>query len=134
MHLARFAGFSAAAIAINLMSQNTVLMLTGAAWFGIYFAIAFGNASGLVFKYICDKHWVFGDDAPIQGDGTKFGLYALSGVLTTAIFWAVELSFHYVFQTAFMTNVGAVLGLSVGYVIKYNLDKRVTFRARAPAA
>lgn len=129
LHLLRFAGFAVAAIVINLLSQNTVLLVAGGYWFGIYLAIAFGNASGLVFKYICDKYWVFDDPGmTLAGDSRKFALYAAFGVFTTLIFWGVELAFHYAFQSAFMTNLGAVIGLGIGYVVKYNLDKHVTFR------
>lgn len=130
LHLVRYAIFVIAAIAINLLSQNAVLALLGRFWIGIYAAIIVGNASGLIFKFIADKYWVFEDgEATIVGNSRKFAIYAAFGVLTTAIFWSVELLFHYMFKTVLMTNVGAVLGLCIGYVIKYNLDKCVTFRA-----
>lgn len=129
MHLVRFAGFAALAIVLNLCSQNSVLLVLGDFWFGIYVAIAFGNAAGLFFKYVADKYWVFEDaDATIVGNSKKFAIYAVLGVFTTVVFWVVELLFHYLFGTVFMTNVGAVLGLCIGYVIKYNLDKHITFR------
>lgn len=135
MHLVRYAGFAGLAIAINLFSQNAVLSVFGGFWFGIYLAIAFGNGAGLVFKYIVDKYWVFKDaDPSLVNNSRKFALYAAFGVGTTLIFWAVELAFHYVFQSQFMTNVGAIIGLSVGYVIKYNLDKHVTFAGADPLA
>lgn len=131
MHLVRYALFAVAAIVINLLSQNAVLLVLGKFWIGIYAAILVGNASGLLFKFIADKYWVFEDgEATLTGNSKKFALYAAFGVATTGIFWVFELLFHYLFGTVFMTNVGAVLGLCIGYVIKYNLDKRVTFRAK----
>jgi putative flippase GtrA len=134
MHLVRYAAFAAAAICINLLSQNAVLSVAGQFWLGIYAAIFFGNASGLVFKFIVDKYWVFEDvDPSLVASSRKFALYAAFGVFTTLLFWAVELAFHYIFQTAFMTNAGAVIGLCIGYVIKYNLDKHVTFAAESEA-
>jgi putative flippase GtrA len=134
MHLVRYAAFAAAAICINLLSQNAVMSVLGGAWFGIYAAIIFGNASGLVFKFIVDKYWVFEDvDPSLAASSRKFALYAAFGVFTTLLFWAVELAFHYIFHTTLMTYVGAVIGLCVGYVIKYNLDKHVTF-GRKPDA
>ena len=130
MHLVRYAGFAVLAMCINLLSQNAVLAVAGGLWIGIYLAIAFGNGAGLVFKYIVDKYWVFDDvDASLVNNSRKFTLYAAFGVGTTLIFWAVELSFHYLFQSALMTNVGAVIGLTIGYAIKYNLDKHITFAA-----
>lgn len=132
MHLVRYAGFAGLAICINLLSQNAVLSLFGAFWYGIYLAIAFGNGAGLVFKYIVDKYWVFEDaDPSLSQNSRKFALYAAFGVGTTFIFWFVELVFHLMFQSQLMTNIGAIIGLCMGYVIKYNLDKHVTFATRA---
>lgn len=135
MHLVRYAAFALVAIAINLLSQNAVVVWLGQYWFGIYVAIAFGNASGLIFKFIADKYWVFDDvDPSLAANSKKFAMYAVFGVFTTVIFWGVELVFHYVFQSVLMTNIGAVTGLCIGYVIKYNLDKHVTFASIKPAA
>jgi positive regulator of sigma E activity len=44
------------------------------------------------------------------------------------VFWGVELTFHYIFGTHLMTVVGGATGLTVGYILKYNLDKHFTFR------
>lgn len=135
MHLVRYAGFAGLAICINLLSQNALLSAFGGFWFGIYLAIAFGNGAGLVFKYIADKYWVFEDaDPSLVQNSRKFALYAAFGVGTTLIFWGVELAFHYIFQSQFITNVGAIIGLCIGYVIKYNLDKHVTFAGPSPSA
>lgn len=134
MHLVRYAGFAVLAMCINLLSQNAVLAVAGGIWIGIYLAIALGNGAGLVFKYIVDKYWVFDDaDASLVNNSRQFAIYAAFGVGTTLLFWSVELAFHYIFQSVFMTNVGAVIGLTVGYVIKYNLDKHITFAAREHA-
>lgn len=132
MHLVRYALFAGAAIVINLIIQNIVLLAMPGLWFRIYVAILASNGAGLVFKFIVDKLWVFNDrDLSARGNSRKFILYALFGVLTTALFWGIELAFHYTFDTTFMTNVGAVIGLTAGYVIKYNLDKHFTFRREA---
>jgi len=129
MHLVRFAGFAALAIVLNLCCQNAALLVMGDYWFGIYVAIVFGNAAGLFFKYVADKYWVFEDaDPTIVGNSRKFAMYAAFGVFTTLIFWATELLFHYIFGTVLMTNIGAVIGLCIGYVVKYNLDKHITFQ------
>jgi putative flippase GtrA len=131
MHLVRYALFAGAAMLINLLSQNAVRLILGKLPIAIYAAILVGTASGLIFKFIADKYWVFEDgEATLTGNSKKFVIYAFFGLATTAIFWAVELLFHYLFGSVFMTNVGAVLGLCIGYVVKYNLDKRVTFRPR----
>src|SRR5262249_53204564 len=117
--LLRYAAFAAAAIAINLLSQTAVLLVAVGYRSCIYAAILYGNVAGLVFKYICDKRWVFEDAGlSVKADGKKFGLYTFFGLFTTAIFWAVELAFHYIFQTQLMTTVGGAIGLIIGYVVK----------------
>ena len=49
------------------------------------------------------------------------------GLVTTALFWGTETAFWLLWGTEAMRELGAVLGLSVGYVVKYNLDKRYVF-------
>lgn len=124
----RYAAFAACAIATNLLFQNAVL-LTLDGWYVIYLAIAAGNASGLLLKFVLDKKWIFYDpETRVSANAGKFFIYSALGVLTTGVFWATELTFHYLFKTVFMTNVGAVLGLVAGYLLKYHLDKNFTFR------
>jgi putative flippase GtrA len=135
MHLVRYALFAATATALNLLCQNSALLILSGYWFGIYVAILFGNAAGLFLKFVADKYWVFDDqESSIVANSRKFALYAAFGVFTTLIFWTVELAFHFAFQSQIMTNVGAVIGLTIGYVAKYNLDKLVTFRDSAQVA
>jgi putative flippase GtrA len=55
------------------------------------------------------------------------------GLVTTAIFWATEYAFWLVWGTQLMREVGAVLGLAVGYIAKYQLDRRFVFVRMGPA-
>ena len=59
--------------------------------------------------------------------GERFTLYALFGILTTSIFWITEIIFWLIWETALMRDVGAIFGLSIGYFIKYKLDKAFVF-------
>lgn len=126
----RYAAFAGLAIAANLAAQNFVLWLADHRWWAIYAAIGCGNAAGLMMKFVLDKLWIFddGEDTSMRSNARKFVLYTTFGVLTTAIFWGMELLFHYAFESQFMTNVGAVIGLIIGYTIKFQLDHRFTFR------
>lgn len=54
----------------------------------------------------------------------KFMPYTLTGIFTTAIFWGTEISFDAFFESENSKYIGAVLGLSIGYIIKYFLDKK----------
>ena len=123
----RYAFFAFLATLANLAAQRLVL------WFGdsgILFAMAVGAGTivGLVLKYFLDKRWIFGDmSAGVKAHSKKFLLYTAMGIVTTAIFWATETAFWLVWETDVMREVGAVIGLSIGYVVKYNLDRRYVF-------
>lgn len=120
----RYAAFAVVATLANLAAQRGVL----AAWGGTYrlaAAIAVGTLVGLVVKYVLDKRLIFHDLS--GGHSRKFSLYTLMGVITTAIFWGAEAGAWAIWHTDRMREVGAVLGLAVGYVVKYQLDKRFVF-------
>tara|TARA_B100001175_G_C19417106_1_gene594182 strand:- start:674 stop:1093 length:420 start_codon:yes stop_codon:yes gene_type:complete len=123
----RYALFAVLATLANLATQRGVL------WFGdsgILFALAVGagTAVGLVIKYILDKRWIFRDmSMGVKAHSKRFSLYTAMGLVTTAIFWGLETVFWFVWQTHAMREMGAVLGLGIGYVVKYNLDRRYVF-------
>ena len=60
-------------------------------------------------------------------DGQTFALYTLMGIVTTFVFWGFEFGFDYLFQTRPMRYLGGVIGLAIGYYVKYQLDKRFVF-------
>lgn len=123
----RYAGFAVLAILANLAAQRLVL-LAGTTAGHVTLAIAVGTIVGLVVKYLLDKRWVFYDTATgVAAHGQKFALYASMGLVTTALFWGAETAFWMIWHSAAMRELGAVIGLSVGYVVKYNLDRRFVF-------
>jgi putative flippase GtrA len=90
--------------------------------------MAVGTLAGLAVKYAFDKKHIFSfPSRSLIHDGQKFILYCLMGVVTTCVFWAIEMAFDYIFHTFSMRYVGAVTGLSIGYFVKYQLDKRYVF-------
>ena len=98
---------------------------------GLTFAIGMGTLIGLIIKYILDKRWIFGDLTVGISDNTrKFALYSIMGVSTTLIFWASETLFWWVWHSDYMREMGAVLGLSIGYFIKYHLDRTFVFERK----
>jgi putative flippase GtrA len=87
-----------------------------------------GTLAGLVAKYILDKKFIFyHTPKDKKDDAKKFALYSLMGIFTTIIFWATEITFDRVFEEPNSKYIGAIIGLSIGYVIKYFLDKRFVF-------
>jgi flagellar biosynthesis protein FliR len=82
----------------------------------------------LPFRYLLEKRYIFAFKSNnIKHDGQIFLLYSFMGVFTTAIFWGVEYAFHLFFVTDAMRYVGGVIGLSIGFYVKYQLDKKFVF-------
>ncbi len=132
----RYAGFAVVATLANLGTQR--LALAGSAALPV--AIGCGTLVGLVVKYLLDKRWIFFDtSAGAAMHGRKFAAYAATGVVTTLIFWGSETLFWMLWHRDVLREVGAVLGLAIGYAMKYRLDARLVFaggsvRAAMPAA
>jgi len=125
--LLRYSAFAIIAIISNLLVQRTILLLGDS---GLYFAVAvaLGTIVGLVVKFFLDKKWIFYDHTPSSTRNShQFFLYSATGVLTTVIFWGTETLFWLVFFTDVMRELGAIIGLTIGYVIKYQLDRRFVF-------
>ena len=123
----RYAFFAVLATLANLATQRGVLWL-GDSGTVFALAVAAGTIVGLVLKYILDKRWIFGDmSVGVKAHSKRFSLYTAMGLVTTAIFWGMETAFWLFWQTDPMRELGAVLGLSIGYVVKYNLDRRFVF-------
>lgn len=128
---ARYAGFAVLATLANLAAQRLVLHL-GARQVAdgalLALAIAAGTITGLVLKYLLDKRWIFADpETGLKAHGRKFGLYTAMGLVTTAIFWGAETLAWLVWRSDAGREAGAILGLGVGYWLKYRLDRRFVF-------
>ena len=119
--------FAILATLVNLIIQRFVL------WFGdgsamLALALAAGTATGLLVKYFLDKHWIFEDLSVGAIEITKkFSLYTVMGIFTTLLFWGTEILFWLTWRTDMMREIGAIVGLSIGYFVKYHLDKRYVF-------
>lgn len=126
----RYAAFAVLATVANLGTQR--LILGSGDWAGSYIlAVIAGTAVGLITKYVLDKKWIFASaDRGLAAEGQQFMLYSVTGIATTLIFWGFETAFWLVGQTHMAREIGAVLGLAIGYVAKYQLDRRYVF-ARA---
>jgi hypothetical protein len=119
------------AMATNIGAQElTVRAYQGA--FQVAFSVFVGTGVGLVVKYMLDKAFIFGFRARDKlHDVQTFGLYTVTGVLTTAIFWGFEFGFEAAFQSKDMRYLGGLIGLAIGYFTKYRLDKRYVFGGMA---
>lgn len=130
----RYGAFAVVATIANLVAQRSVLHFGET---GHHFAVAVGAGTfvGLVIKYLLDKSWIFYDvETGVKNHSRKFSLYTAMGLVTTGIFWSAETMFWLLWRTEMMRETGAILGLSVGYVVKYNLDRRFVFTDQQLAA
>jgi putative flippase GtrA len=128
---ARYVLFAALATAANIGSQELVVRAYSGS-FDILASVVMGTGVGLVVKYILDKRYIFRFRARSVAHDTKtFALYTVMGLVTTVIFWGFEFGFHHIFETKEMRYLGGVIGLAIGYLTKYHLDKRYVFRTEA---
>lgn len=119
--------FAVLATGINLAVQALVVFLYHGAYV-IELSILAGTASGLPVKYLLDKRHIFVyKSRNLSHDGYLFFLYSFTGVFTTLLFWGVEYLFQWIFGTDGMRYIGGAIGLMLGYIIKYHLDKRFVF-------
>lgn len=124
--------FAIAATASNIAAQELLIRFYQGT-FHIAIGMAVGTGVGLVVKYLLDKRYIFNFRARNAAhDGQTFLLYTVMGLATTVIFWGFEFGFHHLFETKQMRYVGGVIGLAIGYIVKYSLDKRYVFRVGNP--
>ena len=126
--LIRYTLFAILATIVNLGTQRLVFLL-GTENHIFLAAMGLGTLTGLVTKYYLDKRWIFADrDTGLRQIQRQFLLYMLMGGATTAVFWTIETAFWLIWKSGLMRDLGAVIGLTIGYVIKYHLDKRFVFK------
>jgi putative flippase GtrA len=117
--------FAGVATVANLAAQELFLRMSGS----LAVAILAGTAAGFATKYVLDKKWVFSDRYTThRQELRKVTLYGAFSVATTLVFWLFEVAFWMAWRTDFAKYTGAVLGLAVGYAIKFVLDRTFVFR------
>lgn len=119
--------FAVLSTIVNIAAQDvSTRIYTGMGY--IVLSMLVGTFAGLVVKYVLDKRYIFSYRTQNAAHNSKtFALYTSMGIVTTAIFWGTELAFEWVFNDKTMRYVGACIGLGIGYVIKYFLDKKYVF-------
>ncbi|MGB3413713.1 MAG: GtrA family protein [Microbacteriaceae bacterium] len=125
--------FAGIALLLNLGAQWLVLH-----WYPgpyrVVVAIVAGTLIGLPVKYLLDKRFIFRFESKSLREGSKvFVRYTLFSGLTTLIFWGAEFLFELLWHNANLTLLGGALGLVVGYLVKYHLDKRYVFGQESAA-
>lgn len=120
--------FCGMAAALNLGLQLTGDRLLG---LGYWQSLSVGTAGGLALKYFLDKNYIF--KVRLSGeinDLRSFLLYSGFGVLTTSVFWLVEWLGNQLLPESCGRYVGGAVGLALGYLLKYRMDRRWVFVGR----
>ncbi len=119
--------FAVVSTAINIGSQMLSIWVYEGP-FSVEISILFGTVMGLPLRYFLEKRYIFNFTSKnLVHDGKLFVFYSAMGVITTLIFWGTEYTFHLIYDTDFMRYLGGVLGLSIGFYVKYQLDKKYVF-------
>jgi putative flippase GtrA len=96
--------------------------------YSLYIGMLFGTTIGLLVKFILDKKYIFHYESKGASDNLiKLFLYTVVGIITTALFWGLEISFDALFKSNLAKYLGAAIGLTFGYTLKYFLDKKFVF-------
>lgn len=119
--------FAGIAILANIGSQKLSLLAYSGP-FGVPLSVFVGTGGGLVLKFLLDKTWIFRYQHRDMSHGIQsFALYTVMGLATTAIFWAFEFGGDAMFHSEAARFIGGAIGLAIGYVVKYRLDKKFVF-------
>ncbi len=124
-----YAIFALIATCANLLSQELVVQIYSEEY-SLPLALFFGTAAGLLVKYYLDKKFIFNTQMDSFAEDVKtFYLYTLMGLLTTAMFWLVEIGFdHYSGGNKLVRYSSGAAALCMGYWMKYHLDKKFVFK------
>lgn len=106
-----------ASIVINIFTQTFEL------WF--FMCLGLGTFIGFIFKFIVDKFIVFEEKELILEQTTRQATkYLFFAIFTTIIFWGTETLFQILWDAYVL---GAIIGLTIGYTIKFVLDSKFVF-------
>jgi putative flippase GtrA len=119
--------FAMLSTAINIGSQMVSIWAYKGPLY-VEISILVGTAMGLPLRYFLEKRYIFAfTSRNLAHDGKLFIFYSVMGVITTLIFWSTEYAFYLIYNTDFMRYVGGVVGLAIGFYVKYQLDKKYVF-------
>jgi putative flippase GtrA len=119
-----FAGIS---ILANIGLQKLFLLVYSGP-FSVPLSVFVGTGGGLVVKFALDKIWIFRYRHRDLSHGIQsFLLYTVMGLATTVIFWGFEFGADAIYNSEPARFAGGAIGLAIGYVVKYRLDKKYVF-------
>ena len=119
--------FAVLSTTINIGSQMLSIWIYKGP-LSVEISILVGTAMGLPLRYFLEKRYIFNFTSKnLVHDGKLIFFYSAMGVITTLIFWGSEYAFHLIYDTDVMRYIGGIFGLSIGFYVKYQLDKKYVF-------
>jgi peptidoglycan biosynthesis protein MviN/MurJ (putative lipid II flippase) len=118
--------FAILATTVNIFFQYLSFLLIDHKY-ELYIAMLNGTILGMILKYYLDKNFIFYYVKKEFNNKNIFLLYIFTSIFTTIIFWAIELWFSYYVNINYSEYIGALVGLTLGYSLKYLLDKQLVF-------
>lgn len=119
--------FAILSTGINIGSQMLSIWVYKGAFY-VELSIFVGTVIGLPLRYFLEKKYIFEFTSQnLVHDGKLFVFYSVMSAITTLIFWGTEYAFHLIYDTDLMRYLGGIIGLSIGFYVKYQLDKKYVF-------
>ena len=118
--------FAILATTVNIFFQYLSFLLIEHKY-ELYIAMLNGTILGMILKYYLDKNFIFYYVKKEFNNKNIFLLYIFTSIFTTILFWAIELWFSYYVNINYSEYLGALVGLTLGYSLKYLLDKQLVF-------
>ena len=118
--------FAILATTVNIFFQYLSFLLIDHKY-ELYIAMLNGTILGMILKYYLDKNFIFYYVKKEFNNKNTFLLYIFTSIFTTILFWAIELWFSYYVNINYSEYLGALVGLTLGYSLKYLLDKQLVF-------
>ena len=116
--------FALVAVGLNVLVQHLVFIsLTHS--HAIFIAMLIGAAVALVAKYFLDRKFVFLKTS--SANRRELFWYALTGGLITIVFFVAEYVIWDAYKTGLARDIGIVVGMLLGYTLKYFIDKHLVF-------
>ena len=113
---------------VTNISIQPIFLLFYQGMYAIELSIFIGTIIGLPIRFILEKKYIYKISRRCyKSSFGTFSLYGSSAVFTTLIFWGFEYTFHLLFEGDIMRYIGGIIGLTIGFVVKYRLDKKYVF-------
>lgn len=122
--VAKYSFISFISILFNVIAQ---FIFTKLFYYNYNFLIEMflGSISGVTVKIILDRTYIFYymNEKSI-GNILRFVVYSFFEIISILLFIILEVIFNFFIPIPFSRYLGVIIGLSIGYSIKYHFDKR----------